>query len=279
MLSVVGTRPNFMKIAPIAAELRRRGERFEHVIVHTGQHYDDAMSSIFLDELGIGPPDHFLDVGSGSHAQQTARVMERLEPVLLDEQPDVLLVPGDVNSTLAAAVTGAKLGIRVGHVEAGLRSFDRTMPEEINRTVADSLSELLFIHSPEARDHLLREGAPERAIHDVGNTMIDTLVALRPRIDALDPPAAHGLPPGGYLLVTNFYDNGDPRARILERSLVESGVTPGRFRTYAEQIRYFEGLEMVEPGLVCANEWRPDQDTLKDSPTHDLYCAGLGRKP
>ena len=202
MLSVVGTRPNFMKIAPIAAELRRRGERFEHVIVHTGQHYDDAMSSIFLDELGIGPPDHFLDVGSGSHAQQTARVMERLEPVLLDEQPDVLLVPGDVNSTLAAAVTGAKLGIRVGHVEAGLRSFDRTMPEEINRTVADSLSELLFIHSPEARDHLLREGAPERAIHDVGNTMIDTLVALRPRIDALDPPAAHGLPPGGYLLVT-----------------------------------------------------------------------------
>src|SRR3954471_23130018 len=118
------------------------------------------MSRIFFEELGVGEPDHMLGVGSGSHAQQTARVMERLEPVLLDEEPDVVLVPGDVNSTMASALVASKLGIPVGHVEAGLRSFDRTMPEEINRVVADSISDLLFIHSPEARDHLLREGRP-----------------------------------------------------------------------------------------------------------------------
>jgi UDP-N-acetylglucosamine 2-epimerase (non-hydrolysing) len=202
ILSVVGTRPNFMKTAPIVAELARRPGDFEHVLVHTGQHYDDAMSRIFFSELGVGEPDHSLDVGSGSHAQQTARVMERLEPVLLDEAPDLVLVPGDVNSTLAAALVAAKLGIAVGHVEAGLRSFDRTMPEEVNRVVADSLSDLLFIHSPEARDNLVREGADPAAIHYVGNTMIDTLVAMRGRIEALGAPATHGLEAGGYVVVT-----------------------------------------------------------------------------
>src|SRR3954462_3813706 len=151
ILSVVGTRPNFMKTAPIAAELAARSDEFGHVLVHTGQHYDHAMSRIFFEELGVGAPDHMLGVGSGSHAQQAARVMERLEPVLLDEEPDVVLVPGDVNSTVAAALDGAKLGVLVGHVEAGLRSFDRSMPEEINRVVADAVSDLLFIHSPEAR--------------------------------------------------------------------------------------------------------------------------------
>ncbi len=202
VLSVVGTRPNFMKTAPVIAELERRPDRFSHVLVHTGQHYDDAMSRIFFDELGVGEPDFSLDVGSGSHAQQTARVMERLEPVLLDVQPDVLLVPGDVNSTVAAALVAAKLGIRIGHIEAGLRSFDRSMPEEINRVVADSLSDLLFIHSPEAHENLIREGAAEDAIHYVGNTMIDTLVAMRPRIEALGAPAAHGLRAGSYIVVT-----------------------------------------------------------------------------
>ena len=201
VLSVVGTRPNFMKTAPVIAELDRR-PGFSSVLVHTGQHYDDAMSRIFFEELGVGEPDYLLAVGSGSHAQQTARVMERLEPVLLDVQPDIVLVPGDVNSTLAAALVAAKLNVPVGHIEAGLRSFDRTMPEEINRIVADSLSELLFIHSPEARDNLLREGADESAIHYVGNTMIDTLVAMQPRIEALGAPAAHGLEQGSYLVVT-----------------------------------------------------------------------------
>jgi UDP-N-acetylglucosamine 2-epimerase (non-hydrolysing) len=202
VLLVVGTRPNFMKVAPIAAELAARPDEFVPVLVHTGQHYDHAMSRIFFEELGVGAPDHMLGVGSGSHAQQTARVMERLEPVLLDEEPDVVLVPGDVNSTMAAAVVASKLGVAVGHVEAGLRSFDRTMPEELNRVVADSVSDLLFIHSPEARGHLLREGRPESAIHDVGNTMIDTLVAMRDRLDSAAVRAQHGLREREYVVVT-----------------------------------------------------------------------------
>jgi UDP-N-acetylglucosamine 2-epimerase (non-hydrolysing) len=200
--SVVGTRPNFMKTAPVIAELNRRPESFEHVLIHTGQHYDDSMSAIFPEELGVGKPEHMLAAGSGTHAKQTARVMDRLEPVLADISPDFVLVPGDVNSTMAAALVAAKLHIPVGHIEAGLRSFDRTMPEEINRVVADQVSDVLFTHSPEARENLLAEGRPERAIHFVGNTMIDTLVALRPRIEAGDAPGRHGLEQGAYVVVT-----------------------------------------------------------------------------
>lgn len=202
VVSVVGARPNFVKTAPVIAALQRRPETFRSVLVHTGQHYDEAMSEIFFNELGVSMPDHMLDVGSGSHAQQTARVMQRLEPVLLEAEPDVVLVPGDVNSTLAASIVASKLGIPVGHIEAGLRSFDRTMPEEINRVVTDAVSDLLFVHSPEASENLVREGVSPTRIHDVGNTMIDTLVALRPRIDGLAVPARFGLSPGGYLVVT-----------------------------------------------------------------------------
>jgi UDP-N-acetylglucosamine 2-epimerase (non-hydrolysing) len=202
VVSVVGTRPNLMKTAPVVAEFRRRPTQFESVLVHTGQHYDDSMSEIFFGELEIERPDHLLHVGSGSHAAQTARVLERLEPVLEDERPDLVLVPGDVNSTAAAAIAAAKLDIPVGHIEAGLRSFDRTMPEEINRVITDAVSDLLFIHSPEARDHLLSEGRPSEAIHYVGNTMIDTLVAMRQRIEQLAVASAHGLERGEYLVVT-----------------------------------------------------------------------------
>jgi UDP-N-acetylglucosamine 2-epimerase (non-hydrolysing) len=201
VLSVVGTRPNFMKIAPVAAELSRRPE-LSHVLVHTGQHYDEQMSRVFFEELGVGEPDHMLGVGSGTHAEQTARVMERLEPVLEQEQPDVVLVPGDVNSALAGALTASKLSIPLGHVEAGLRSFDRTMPEEINRVLADQVSDFLFTHSPEALDNLLREGQLEDRVHLVGNTMIDTLAAMSDAIDSLDSPGRHGLERGGYLVVT-----------------------------------------------------------------------------
>jgi UDP-N-acetylglucosamine 2-epimerase (non-hydrolysing) len=201
VLSVVGTRPNFVKMAPVVAEIKRR-VGFEHLLVHTGQHYDDAMSQVFLDELGVGAPDRMLGVGSGTHAAQTARVMERLEPVIGDFMPDLVLVPGDVNSTLAAALVACKLGVAVGHVEAGLRSFDRSMPEEINRVLTDQVSELLFTHSPEARGHLLAEGCRASAIHEVGNTMIDTLVALRGRIDTEAITAAHGVQPGKYVVVT-----------------------------------------------------------------------------
>ena len=201
VLSVVGARPNFMKTAPVISALEARGE-FEHVLVHTGQHYDEAMSELILADLGVAPPSHMLGVGSGSHSVQTARVMERLEPILLDVEPDLVLVPGDVNSTLAAALVAAKLQIPVGHIEAGLRSFDKTMPEETNRLLTDAVAELLFIHSPEARENLLREGRPAESIHAVGNTMIDSLMSLQPRIEATDAAARHGLERGSYLLVT-----------------------------------------------------------------------------
>src|ERR1700761_4073401 len=144
ILYVVGPRPNFVKTAPVTAAMRARVPDGRHAIVHTGQHYDRLMSEVFLEELGVPAPDHMLEVGSGSHAAQTARTMERLEPVLLAEKPDLVVVPGDVNSTLAAALTAVKLGIPIAHIEAGLRSFDMTMPEEVNRIVADRFGEFLF---------------------------------------------------------------------------------------------------------------------------------------
>lgn len=191
-----------MKIAPIISELAARPEEFAHVLVHTGQHYDDAMSQIFFDELGVGVPDYHLNVGSGPHGIQTARIMEGLEPVLVEESPDVVLIPGDVNSTLAAAIVAAKLRIPIGHIEAGLRSFDRSMPEEINRIVTDQLSDLLFIHSPECVDNLMREGCAEERIHSVGNTMIDTLVRMQDRIAAQSAHNNYGVSLGEYLVVT-----------------------------------------------------------------------------
>jgi UDP-N-acetylglucosamine 2-epimerase (non-hydrolysing) len=202
VLSVVGARPNFMKVAPIVAEIQRRGSGLRSILVHTGQHYDEAMSSVFLEELGVGAPDHMLNVGPGSHAQTTARVMERIEPVLRSESPDVVLVPGDVTSTLASALVAAKLGLSVAHVEAGLRSFDRTMPEEVNRVLTDQVSDLLFTHSPEARANLRREGISDDRIHMVGNTMIDTLTRMRGRVQALDAPSQYEVDRRGYLLVT-----------------------------------------------------------------------------
>lgn len=201
VVSVVGTRPNFMKIAPIARRLGA-SDRFEHMLVHTGQHYDDAMSKVFFDELRLPKPDAYLGIGSGSHTAQTARVMDGLERVLRELRPDLVLVPGDGNSTLAAALTAKQLGIAVGHVEAGLRSFDRTMPEELNRVLTDQISDLLFIHSPEARHHLLAERRPGAMIHDVGNTMIDTLVELRGAIAERAAPARLGVEPKRYVLVT-----------------------------------------------------------------------------
>jgi UDP-N-acetylglucosamine 2-epimerase (non-hydrolysing) len=167
-----------MKLAPLAHELIRR--KIDHVIVHTGQHYDADMSESFLETLGIPAPNFNLAVGSGSHAQQTAAVMQRFEPVLLETKPDVVLVYGDVNSTLAAALVAAKLGIQVGHVEAGLRSRDWSMPEEVNRVVTDRLSDLLFTPSRDAGENLRAEGVSDDRVHFVGNIMIDSLVALLP---------------------------------------------------------------------------------------------------
>jgi UDP-N-acetylglucosamine 2-epimerase (non-hydrolysing) len=199
---VVGARPNFVKMAPVISQLRRRLPDAKHVLIHTGQHYDRLMSDIFLEELGVPAPDHMLGVGSASHAVQTARVMERIEPVLLQEQPDLLIAPGDVNSTLAATLVAVKLGIPVAHLESGLRSFDRTMPEEINRIVADEFSEYLFLHSEEAIANLRAEGIPDERMHFVGNTMIDSLVAVEERFRDTRAAESLGMKPGDYLLVT-----------------------------------------------------------------------------
>jgi UDP-N-acetylglucosamine 2-epimerase (non-hydrolysing) len=178
ILSVVGARPNFMKIAPVVSELRRVSE-VSHRLVHTGQHYDDKLSGTFFDELGLPEPDLNLQVGSGSHTWQTAEVMKRLEPVLEEFRPDLVFVVGDVNSTLAAALTAVKLGIPVAHIEAGLRSFDLTMPEETNRKVTDTISELLFVTEQSGVDNLKAEGVSEDRIFLVGNVMIDTLLQHR----------------------------------------------------------------------------------------------------
>jgi UDP-N-acetylglucosamine 2-epimerase (non-hydrolysing) len=178
ILHVVGARPNFIKAAPVLRAIRQRGIR--QTLVHTGQHYDRNMSDVFFTELEIPEPDVNLTVASGSHASQTAQIMRRLEPVVLECKPDMTLVYGDVNSTVAAALVCSKLLVPVGHVEAGLRSFDRTMPEEINRMVTDCLSDVLFTPSEDADTNLLREGVPKERIHLVGNAMIDSLLRLLP---------------------------------------------------------------------------------------------------
>jgi UDP-N-acetylglucosamine 2-epimerase (non-hydrolysing) len=202
LVYVVGTRPNFVKMAPIVRELRLRLPASRHVVVHTGQHYDREMSEVFLVELGVPAPDHLLGVGSASHGVQTAKALERIEGVLMDEQPELVLVPGDVNSSLAGALAAVKLGIPVAHVEAGLRSFDWTMPEEINRVLVDQLSTWCFTHSPEADENLAREGVARERVFQVGNTMIDTLVRMWPRVERSRVHERLGLPDAGYLLVT-----------------------------------------------------------------------------
>src|SRR5438876_3880516 len=193
VLHVVGARPNFMKAAPVLSALRRRAVR--QTLIHTGQHYDSNMTNVFFEELELPLPDVNLEIGSGSHAAQTAEIMMRLEEVIQASRPDLALVYGDVNSTIAASLVCAKLLVPVGHVEAGLRSFDRTMPEEINRLLTDQIADLLFTPSCDGDFNLLREGvAPER-IHLVGNVMIDSLVRLLP---ASSERAEHG----PYALVT-----------------------------------------------------------------------------
>ncbi|MDA3041040.1 MAG: UDP-N-acetylglucosamine 2-epimerase (non-hydrolyzing) [Actinomycetota bacterium] len=196
-------RPNFMKVAPILRALESSGQRA--ALVHTGQHYDESMSGIFFEELEMRPPDHHLDVGSGSHAFQTGRVMEAFERLLIQEQAtsaDVVVTVGDVNSTLACSIVAAKSGLRVAHVEAGLRSREWSMPEEINRVVADRVSDLLFAPSSDAVANLEAEGYHHDQIHLVGNVMVDSLFANRERASARDILRTHGLRHGGYALVT-----------------------------------------------------------------------------
>ncbi|MEZ5117177.1 MAG: UDP-N-acetylglucosamine 2-epimerase (non-hydrolyzing) [Candidatus Nanopelagicales bacterium] len=191
VVHITGARPNFPKAAPVLAALDSRG--VPQLLVHTGQHYDDAMSEVFFRELELPRPDVNLGVGSGSHAEQTAAVMVGLEKLFLADRPELVMVYGDVNSTVAAALVAAKLHIPVAHVEAGLRSFDMTMPEEVNRRLTDQLSDLLFVTSPDAIGHLAREGLPDSRIHLVGNPMIDTLLKHLDRFEPERYQAAHGL--------------------------------------------------------------------------------------
>jgi len=215
ILHVVGARPNFMKAAPVIRAVHAHGG-IAQTLVHTGQHYDANMSDIFFQQLGLPAPDINLGIGSGSHAEQTAKVMLAFEQVVLDRQPDVVMVYGDINSTVAATLVSSKLGIQVAHVEAGLRSYDRTMPEELNRLVTDQLADILLTPSDDGDANLLREGIPTERIHCVGNVMIDTLVRLLP---LAAPPAGVTLDER-YVLVTlhrpSNVDDPDALRRLIE---------------------------------------------------------------
>lgn len=227
LLHVVGARPNYMKIAPIMVAASQH-DRFSQVLVHTGQHYDEKMSDIFFSELKLTNPDYYLGVGSGSHAQQTAKIMIAFEPIIERENPDLLLVAGDVNSTLACALVAVKLGVPVAHVEAGLRSFDWTMPEEINRILTDRISSILFAPSQDAVHNLISEGVDASKIAFVGNVMIDTLVSLLPQTIDRWRKLQESLKLEKYVLVTlHRPSNVDSPKQLLEifdalRSLSES---------------------------------------------------------
>ncbi|HEV2791143.1 MAG TPA: UDP-N-acetylglucosamine 2-epimerase (non-hydrolyzing) [Solirubrobacterales bacterium] len=256
ILYVIGTRPNFVKTAPVIGALRERHPEGRHTIVHTGQHYDRLMSEVFLEQLGVPAPDHMLEVGSGSHAAQTARTMERLEPVLAAERPDLVMVPGDVNSTLAAALTAVKMGIPVAHIESGLRSFDMTMPEEVNRIVADRFSEWLFLHSEEAIGNLRAEGIADERMHMVGNTMIDTLVALEDRFRGAGTAAGLGVEPGSYVLVTLHRPalvDGPLLGETVARLAALAREVPVVFPVHPRTRKMMEGLEPETPGLLLTD--------------------------
>jgi UDP-N-acetylglucosamine 2-epimerase (non-hydrolysing) len=263
VINVVGARPNFMKVAPIVAAMKQRAGFFDPLIIHTGQHYDAAMSDAFFRDLELPQPDTYLGVGSGSHAAQTAAVMERFEPVVLQAKPDWVLVVGDVNSTLACALVCVKLGVKVAHVEAGLRSRDRTMPEEINRLLTDQIADLLFTTSEDADLNLLNEGIPGERIRFVGNVMIDSLNKNLERARQSRIKEQLGLTEGGYAVMTLHRPSNVDRQEIfqdilqaLERITAEVPVVfpvhPRTRKTIAEfglseRIEGMKGLRLIDP--------------------------------
>ena len=262
VVNVVGARPNFMKIAPIVEAMHARHD-MESILVHTGQHYDHVMSDLFFNQLGLPKPDIYLGVGSGSHGEQTGKIMIEFEQVLKDVKPDLVLVVGDVNSTIACGLVAVKMSIQLAHVEAGLRSFDRTMPEEINRVLTDQISDYLFITERSAFENLRNEGIAEDKIHFVGNVMIDTL--LRHRKRAADSPVLNhlGLEPRKFILVTLHRPANVDDPEILEKLLQVLGtlsrdmpvVFPVHPRTrkqvqqfgFENMLRQFPNVRLIEP--------------------------------
>ncbi|RMH50216.1 MAG: UDP-N-acetylglucosamine 2-epimerase (non-hydrolyzing) [Zetaproteobacteria bacterium] len=292
VMLVAGARPNFMKIAPMMRALAAHGG-FSSMLVHTGQHYDEAMSATFFEQLGIPEPDENLGVGSGSHAVQTARIMERFEPLCQRRQPDAVVVVGDVNSTIAAGLVATKLAIPLVHVEAGLRSYDRSMPEEINRLATDAISDLFFATEEEARANLLREGHDPRRVHLVGHVMVDNLFHQCARLDAepVEPPCR---PPRPYFCLTLHRPaNVDDPIRLerLLRAIVAVGATapvlfPCHPRTeerirrlgWWERIQRADGLHLLPP--LPYNQflalWRESAAVLTDSGGLQEETTALG---
>jgi UDP-N-acetylglucosamine 2-epimerase (non-hydrolysing) len=255
LINVAGARPNFIKIAPLVREFRSRPE-IESILVHTGQHYDEKMSDLFFRQLEIPEPDINLGVGGGSHATQTAAIMTAFEPVILDRKPDAVLVVGDVNSTVACGLVAKKLGVRLIHVEAGLRSFDQSMPEEINRIVTDSISDLLFCSEQSGVDNLLREGHDPRSIHLVGNVMIDSLLRHLEHARALPVLAQYGLKAQQYAVVTlhrpSNVDTQDAIEKVVEILLHIEKRMPVIFPLHPRTRQNFEGFGYLQ-GLEKAS--------------------------
>lgn len=258
IISVVGARPNFIKIAPVHKAFQRYSDSVEHTICHTGQHFDEKMSKVFFDELEMPRPDFYLGVGGGSHASQTARIMMAFEEVVESEKPDLVIVPGDVNSTIACSLVASKLGIKVAHVEAGLRSFDRAMPEEVNRVLTDVISDYLFVTEKSGMENLKNEGIDPSKVFFTGNVMIDSLVYYMPKIDGSASVTDFGLKAGDYVLATfhrpSNVDEGSSLKRLLEMLGVvsESGgkkiLFPVHPRTRNNISRF--GLDGVVPDNV-----------------------------
>jgi UDP-N-acetylglucosamine 2-epimerase (non-hydrolysing) len=264
-----------MKVAPVMRAMAARRGRFDQHLVHTGQHYDDGMSQVFFDELEISPPDENLEVGSGSHAAQTAQVMLRFEPVLQAFAPDWVVVVGDVNSTMACTLVATKLGVRVAHVEAGLRSFDRTMPEEINRLVTDALADLLLTPSPDADENLRREGIPAERIRQVGNVMIDTLARNLHRARARRAPERLGVEPRGYAYVTlHRPSNVDERESL--GAIVSCIGAIGRRMPVVFPVHPRTRLRLEEFGLLAA--LAPQSGVKLVAPVGYLDSIGLAEQ-
>ena len=265
IINVVGARPNFMKIAPIVEAMNAHPEEIKHLLVHTGQHYDSHMSQTFFDDLGISAPDMNLGVGSGSHAEQTAQIMVSFEKICLKEKPDMVLVVGDVNSTMACTITAKKLGIEVAHVEAGLRSRDMGMPEEINRLCTDVLCDYLFVTDHFAIENLIGEGVKKDRIFFVGNVMIDTLLRFKKKAEQLNMPQKLGLHPRQYATITlhrpSNVDEPDVLSKILQAFSQIACDIPLIFPLHPRTKKNAEAFglshyfsDKVESGRICVKE-------------------------